>query len=105
VPSTANARSQAAAQESFANELLKDVMPYVESHYRVLTNRDNRAIAGLSMGGGQTLRVAPANLDKFAYIDVWSSQDSDFGKDPDSCRTSLGTDHFELFSLPYGSFE
>jgi enterochelin esterase family protein len=72
-PSPANARSQAAAQESFANELLKDVMPYVESHYRVLTNRDNRAIAGLSMGGGQTLRVAPANLDKFAYIAVWSS--------------------------------
>jgi enterochelin esterase family protein len=48
-------------------------MPYVEKHYRVVATRENRAIAGLSMGGGQTLRVAPANLDKFAYIGVWSA--------------------------------
>jgi enterochelin esterase family protein len=63
----------AAAQERFADELLKNVIPYVENNYRVLTSRENRAIAGLSMGGGQTLRVAPANLDKFAYIGVWSA--------------------------------
>jgi enterochelin esterase family protein len=63
----------AAAQERFADELLKNVIPYVENNYRVLTSRENRAIAGLSMGGGQTLRVAPANLEKFAYIGVWSS--------------------------------
>jgi enterochelin esterase-like enzyme len=63
----------AQAQERFAEELLKNVMPYVETHYRVLANRENRAIAGLSMGGGQTLRIAPANLDKFAYAGVWSS--------------------------------
>jgi enterochelin esterase-like enzyme len=62
-----------AAQEKFAVELLKSVMPYVETHYRVIANRENRAMAGLSMGGGQTLRVAPTNLDKFAYIGVWSS--------------------------------
>ena len=62
-----------AAQQKFADELLKDVIPYVETHYRVIANRENRAIAGLSMGGGQTLRVAPANLDKFGYIGVWSS--------------------------------
>ena len=72
-PAPPNPGLQAAAQERFSNELLKDVMPYVESHYRVLANRDNRAIAGLSMGGGQTLRVAPANLDKFAYVAVWSA--------------------------------
>lgn len=70
-PATTAAMSQ--AQERFADELLKNVIPYVESHYRVLANRENRAIAGLSMGGGQTLRVAPGNLDKFAYIGVWSS--------------------------------
>jgi enterochelin esterase family protein len=61
------------AQDRFASDLLKDIIPYVEKHYRVLANKDNRAIAGLSMGGGQTLRVAPTNLDKFAYIGVWSS--------------------------------
>jgi len=63
----------AAAQDRFSSELLKDVIPFVEKNYRVLANRDNRAITGLSMGGGQTLRVAPTNLDKFAYIGVWSS--------------------------------
>jgi enterochelin esterase family protein len=63
----------AAAQDLFTEELLQNVIPYVEKNYRVVANRENRAIAGLSMGGGQTLRVAPANLDKFAYIGVWSA--------------------------------
>ena len=58
--------------DRFADELLKNVMPYVEKNYRVIGNRDNRAIAGLSMGGGQTLRVLPSNLDKFAYAGVFS---------------------------------
>ncbi len=58
--------------DQFADELLKNVMPYVEKNYRVIGNRDNRAIAGLSMGGGQTLRVLPSNLDKFAYAGVFS---------------------------------
>jgi len=76
MPRPANAVAGApggAAQDLFANELLKNVMPYVEKNYRVLANRENRAIAGLSMGGGQTLRVGPSNLDKFSYIGVWSS--------------------------------
>ncbi len=58
--------------DQFADELLQNVIPYVEKNYRVIANRDNRAIAGLSMGGGQTLRVLPSNLDKFAYAGVWS---------------------------------
>jgi enterochelin esterase family protein len=83
MPRPANAPAQAPgggpspaaieAQNRFADELLNNVMPNVEKNFRVLANRDNRAIAGLSMGGGQTLRVAPANVDKFAYIGVWSS--------------------------------
>lgn len=72
-PSPAAVAAMSRAQEQFSDELLKNVLPYVESHYRVLASRENRAVAGLSMGGGQTLRVAPANLDKFAYIGVWSS--------------------------------
>lgn len=63
----------AAAQERFTNELLKDVIPNVEKNFRALANRENRAIAGLSMGGGQTLRVVTSNPDKFAYVAVWSS--------------------------------
>jgi enterochelin esterase family protein len=48
-------------------------MPYAESHYRVLTDRQNRAIAGLSMGGGHTLSIGIPHLDKFAYLGVFSS--------------------------------
>jgi len=61
------------AQTKFVEELLANVVPYVEKNYRTAAGRENRAIAGLSMGGGQTLAVAPSNLDKFAYIGVWSS--------------------------------
>ena len=69
----ADAAPGSSAQDKFADELLKNIMPYVEKNYRVLANQQNRAIAGLSMGGGQTLRVAPRNPDLFTYIGVWSS--------------------------------
>ncbi|MBZ0255641.1 esterase [bacterium] len=57
----------------FEQDFTQDIMPYVESHYRVLTDRKNRAIAGLSMGGGQTLNIGIPLLDQFAYIGVYSS--------------------------------
>ncbi len=57
----------------FVNDFANDVMPYVESHYRALKDRANTAIAGLSMGGNQTLQIAIAHLDRFAYIGVFSS--------------------------------
>jgi len=63
----------AAQQERFTNELLKDVAPFVEKNYRVAPGAANRAIAGLSMGGGQTTRVVTTNPDQFAYIGVWSA--------------------------------
>ncbi|HET9833985.1 MAG TPA: alpha/beta hydrolase-fold protein [Vicinamibacterales bacterium] len=59
--------------DPFLNDFVADVMPYVEKNYRVLTDRDHRAIAGLSMGGGQTLNIALPHLDRFAYIGVFSS--------------------------------
>jgi len=59
--------------DEFAQDFTKDIMPYVENAYRVLTDRQNRAIAGLSMGGAQTLNVGIPNLDKFAYLGVYSS--------------------------------
>jgi enterochelin esterase family protein len=61
------------ATEEFVADFVTDVMPYVEKHYRVLTDRANTAIAGLSMGGGQTLHVAIPRLERFAYIGVYSS--------------------------------
>ncbi len=58
--------------DAFAEDLLNSVIPFVEDRYRVLPTQPNRAIAGLSMGGGETLRLAPQNIDKFAYIGVFS---------------------------------
>jgi len=59
--------------DPFAQDFVNDLMPYVEKHYRVLTDRQSRAIAGLSMGGAQTLNIAIPRLEKFAYIGVFSS--------------------------------
>ena len=73
-PPTPEARAaMEAAQNRFTNELLKEVVPFVEKHYRVQTGPENRALAGLSMGGGQTLRVATTHPDEFAYVGVWSA--------------------------------
>lgn len=54
-------------------ELLQDVIPLVESHYRVNTDRTHRAIAGLSMGGGQSFVIGLRNLEKFSWIGEFSS--------------------------------
>jgi len=62
----------------FENELLKDVIPAVESRYGVLPGPENRALAGLSMGGGQSLRIGLKHLDKFGWIGGFSS--AIFGK-------------------------
>ena len=59
--------------DAFARDLLGDVMPYVERNYRTLPEGDQRAIAGLSMGGQQTLNVGLTNLDRFSYLGVFSS--------------------------------
>src|SRR5947208_14453673 len=62
-----------AGPDPFANDFMSDVKPYIEKNYRVLTDRQSRAIAGLSMGGNQTLNIAIPHLEKFAYIGVFSS--------------------------------
>lgn len=59
--------------DEFVQDFLKDIKPYAEKHYRVYADRNNRAIAGLSMGGGQTLNIAIPNLNEFGYIGVYSS--------------------------------
>lgn len=59
--------------DEFAEDFLKDVMPRVEQHYRVRSDRASRAMAGLSMGGAQTLNIGIPQLDKFGYIGVFSS--------------------------------
>ena len=57
---------------AFTEMMLTDLIPMIERTYRVLPGRDNRAMAGLSMGGMQTFMTTLANLDKFAYIGGFS---------------------------------
>ena len=61
------------AFENFEKDLLNDVIPFVESKYSVKTGREDRALAGLSMGGGQSLNFGLSNLDTFAWIGGFSS--------------------------------
>jgi enterochelin esterase-like enzyme len=57
----------------FENDLLKDIIPYIDSHYSVYTDRDHRALAGLSMGGGQTLNIGLVHPETFAFVGGFSS--------------------------------
>src|SRR5215203_4924379 len=58
---------------TFEKDLLNDLIPYIEKIFPVLTDREHRAIAGLSMGGGQSLNFGLGNLDKFAWVGGFSS--------------------------------
>lgn len=63
----------APAFTTFERDLLDDVIPTIQSRYSTYTNRENRALAGLSMGGGQSLNFGLAHLDTFAWIGAFSS--------------------------------
>jgi len=56
-----------------AGVMINDLIPMIDANYRTLTNRENRAIAGLSLGGAQTYQISQANLDKFASIGIFSA--------------------------------
>ncbi len=57
----------------FSNDLINDLMPFIEKHYRTINDRDHRAIGGFSRGGNQGLYNGLANLDKFSYLCSYSS--------------------------------
>ncbi|HNR07820.1 MAG TPA: alpha/beta hydrolase-fold protein [Saprospiraceae bacterium] len=58
---------------TFEKDLLNDLIPFIENKYPVLTDRNSRALAGLSMGGGQSLNFGLGNLDQFAWVGGFSS--------------------------------
>lgn len=58
---------------AFESDLLNDLIPYIEANYSVLTDREHRALAGLSMGGGQSLNMGLNNLDRFAWVGAFSA--------------------------------
>jgi enterochelin esterase family protein len=68
-----NTASGRSVVDEFVEDFLNDIMPYAEGHYRVYADGKHRAIAGLSMGGSQSLNIAIPHLEKFGYVGVFSS--------------------------------
>jgi enterochelin esterase-like enzyme len=82
------------AFETFEKDLLNDLIPFIEETYPVYKDRENRAIAGLSMGGGQSLNFGLGNLDKFTWVGGFSSAPNTKSpelllSDPDEARKKL----------------
>jgi enterochelin esterase-like enzyme len=72
-PSPEFQKAMEAVMMRFTHEVLNDVIPAIEKTYRVKTGSENRALAGLSMGGGQTLGLLISKPDHFAYVGIWSA--------------------------------
>lgn len=68
-----NVFASAPAFAAFEKDLLEDLIPAIEARYSVRPNREHRAVAGLSMGGGQSLNFGLGNLDRFAWVGGFSS--------------------------------
>ena len=91
---TGDVYGKAAAFATFEQDLLKDLIPYVEKNYPAIKDSQHRAIAGLSMGGGQSLNFGLGNLDKFAWVGGFSSapntkQPQELMPDPEVAKTKL----------------
>ena len=81
------------ASSVFTETMLTDLIPMVERTFRVAPGRENRAMAGLSMGGAQTFGTALANLDKFAYLGGFSgSSGGRGGFDPKTANDGVFAD-------------
>lgn len=79
---------------TFEKDLLNDLIPFIEKKYSVLTDREHRAIAGLSMGGGQSLNFGLGNLNQFAWVGGFSSapntkRPDELVPDPDAAKKKL----------------
>ena len=82
------------AFSTFEKDLLNDLIPFIEKKYLVLPDREHRAIAGLSMGGGQSLNFGLGNPDKFAWVGGFSSapntkRPEELVADPEAARQKL----------------
>ncbi|MCB9281313.1 MAG: esterase [Lewinellaceae bacterium] len=88
------ARDKVEAFAVFEQDLLNDLIPFIEKKYPTLADREHRAIAGLSMGGGQSLNFGLGNLDKFAWVGGFSSapntkRPEELVPDPEAARKLL----------------
>lgn len=86
----------------FQTVLVNELVPYVDAHFRTLADQKHRAMAGLSMGGFETKAIAPANLDKFSHIGLFSG--GSFALD-DVNKTPEFKDKVKLLFVSFGSRE
>ena len=86
----------------FETVLIHELIPYVDSHFRTLADRNHRAMAGLSMGGFETKAITTANVDKFAYVGLFSG--GTFSVD-DVAKAPGFRDKMKLAFVSFGSRE
>jgi enterochelin esterase-like enzyme len=72
-PMPTDGKERGRISRAFDEDFLKDLVPFIDAAYPTIADAKGRAIAGLSMGGSQALRIGPANPDMFAYVGVFSS--------------------------------
>ncbi len=86
----------------FETVLVKELIPYIDTNFRTLTDQPNRAMAGLSMGSMETKSIALRNLDKFSHIGLFSGTTI---STEDAKKTEGFTDKIKLVFVSYGSKE
>ena len=97
-----------ATKDPFNDEMMKDIIPYMESHFRVKADPDDRALSGLSMGGIQTLNIGLHNLGTFRYLVVMSSgwiseQDRQFFFTTEAAKIPAYNSQLKLFWWGWGA--
>lgn len=91
-PPTSPDRAKAMQEmfSAFEDDLIQALIPFVDKTYRTIPNRENRAMAGLSMGGMQTFQITLKNLDTFAYIGGFSGAGGGMSGAPFDVKTAFG---------------
>ncbi len=94
-------------RKDFTKDVVDDIIPFIENNYPVMSNADHRAVAGFSVGGGQTLNIGFTNTDKFGYISSYApytateefkSNFSDWSPDAEKINEQL-----HLFTISVGT--
>jgi enterochelin esterase family protein len=106
-PSGGQVMTSDATKDPFNDEMMKDIIPFVEASYRTLATPENRALSGLSMGGIQTLNTGLHNLGTFRYVAVMSSgwiteEDRDFFYKAEAARIPTYNNQLKLFWWGWG---
>jgi enterochelin esterase family protein len=106
-PSGGQVMTSDAMKDPFNDEMMKDIIPFVETHYRTKATPEGRALSGLAMGGIQTLNTGLHNLGMFRYIAVMSSgwttdADRDFFYEHEAAKIPTYNKHLKLFWWGWG---